>query len=669
MASLGTLTLDLIARIGGFTKPLDQAERKASKTSRKIAAEQAKIAAEQAKITRAINKSIAGMASGLLAVAAPAALVAIGKSALQAADAIGKVATTAGLSTDTIQELRHAASLSGIDFGELDSGLQGFTKRVGELRAGTGSLYTYLQKSDKALLSQVKSAHTADEALGIVYDAMKDVTNQADRAALAAAAFGRSGMRMSIMADNIKDLRQEARDLGLVIDEDLIRNAEKANDKMDTMSRIISTQLTSAFLELAPLIIEVTQGITVATLAISKFFKASEKKTTNESRLNELTEELNALETALKSAVDAGSKEFVTFTSAGAMVNTIGSARAQIKMLKEDIDKLNGDGGGTNGDAESDSEKSKRLKKELKLNKQYYDLVNKWGEESARLHWENKQKELDDEMQFYDDKLYMLKMYAEQEEEINKELAELRSELNKTYWDEYLESMENNMLNMDSIVGDTLDNFSSRLGDFFASAIMDSENLGDAFKNMAEGMARSILSAIGQMIAQWVVMAITKKAILAATTAASVTEAGIVAAAWAPAAAAVSLATFGANAAPAGAGIAGTYALASGLSLTGMAKDGIDKIPEDGTWLLHKGERVVSSQTSKKLDDTLTRIQTDINVGGVATTSNYSKPVRGGDVIVHINGNFIGNNAATRDLAKIIKKEIHREETRIGAVN
>jgi len=556
MASLGTLTLDLIAKIGGFTGPLDQAERKASKTSRKIAA-------EQAKITSAINESIAGMASGLLAVAAPAAIVTMGKSALQAADAIGKVASTAGVTTDTIQEMRHAASLSGIMFNDLDQGMQQFNKRVGELRAGTGALFTYLNKTDKALISQVQSAHSTDAALDLVFKAMQKVASSSGRAALAAAAFGRSGQRISIMADDYERLRKEARDLGLVIDSQLIENTEEANDKMDTMSRIISTQLTSAFLELAPLIIEVTQGITVATLAISKFFKASEKKTTNESRLNELTEELNALETALKSAVDAGSKEFVTFTSAGAMVNTIGSARAQIKMLKEDIDKLNGSVNGDGGGTESDSEKSKRLKKELKLNKQYYDLVNKWGEESARLHWENKQKELDDEMQFYDDKLYMLKMYAEQEEEINKELAELRSELNKTYWDKYLESMENNMLNMDSIVGDTLDNFSSRFGDFFASAIMDSENLGDAFKNMAEGMARSILSAIGQMIAQWVVMAITKKAILAATTAASVTEAGIVAAAWAPAAAAVSLATFGANAAPAGAGIAGTYALAS----------------------------------------------------------------------------------------------------------
>ncbi|MCP6368134.1 phage tail tape measure protein, partial [Klebsiella pneumoniae] len=43
----------------------------------------------------------------------------------------------------------------------------------------------------------------------------------------------------------------------------------------------------------------------------------------------------------------------------------------------------------------------------------------------------------------------------------------------------------------------------------------------------------------------------------------------------------------------------------SGLALSGMAHDGIDKIPETGTWLLKKGERVTTAGTSAKLDATL----------------------------------------------------------------
>ena len=37
----------------------------------------------------------------------------------------------------------------------------------------------------------------------------------------------------------------------------------------------------------------------------------------------------------------------------------------------------------------------------------------------------------------------------------------------------------------------------------------------------------------------------------------------------------------------------------------GMAHDGIDRIPEEGSWWLNKGERVLTDQTSAKLDRTL----------------------------------------------------------------
>ena len=45
------------------------------------------------------------------------------------------------------------------------------------------------------------------------------------------------------------------------------------------------------------------------------------------------------------------------------------------------------------------------------------------------------------------------------------------------------------------------------------------------------------------------------------------------------------------------------------LSLAGMAHEGIDAIPETGTWLLEKGERVTTAETSAKLDNTLSDIQ------------------------------------------------------------
>jgi ketol-acid reductoisomerase len=54
---------------------------------------------------------------------------------------------------------------------------------------------------------------------------------------------------------------------------------------------------------------------------------------------------------------------------------------------------------------------------------------------------------------------------------------------------------------------------------------------------------------------------------------------------------------------------AATASIVSNIGAIGMAHDGIDAIPETGTWLLQKGERVTTAETSAKLDKTLEEIQ------------------------------------------------------------
>lgn len=68
---------------------------------------------------------------------------------------------------------------------------------------------------------------------------------------------------------------------------------------------------------------------------------------------------------------------------------------------------------------------------------------------------------------------------------------------------------------------------------------------------------------------------------------------------------------FPANLAAAAAAAAAVANLVSEVSAVGMAHDGIDSVPETGTWLLQKGERVTTASTSAKLDATLDRVNRD----------------------------------------------------------
>ena len=58
----------------------------------------------------------------------------------------------------------------------------------------------------------------------------------------------------------------------------------------------------------------------------------------------------------------------------------------------------------------------------------------------------------------------------------------------------------------------------------------------------------------------------------------------------------------------AAAGAAIAAGMANVAAIQGQAHDGIMSIPEDGTWLLKKGERVTTAETSAKLDRTLDEV-------------------------------------------------------------
>lgn len=73
---------------------------------------------------------------------------------------------------------------------------------------------------------------------------------------------------------------------------------------------------------------------------------------------------------------------------------------------------------------------------------------------------------------------------------------------------------------------------------------------------------------------------------------------------------------------------AGVLAIGVGTALQGQAHDGIDSVPETGTWLLQKGERVTTAKTSAKLDATLDRVANQ-STGGATYAPSLSFYVNG----------------------------------------
>lgn len=80
----------------------------------------------------------------------------------------------------------------------------------------------------------------------------------------------------------------------------------------------------------------------------------------------------------------------------------------------------------------------------------------------------------------------------------------------------------------------------------------------------------------------------------------------------------------------------------AGQTIAGMAHDGIDNVPREGTWLLDRGERVVDRRTNADLKDYLAKgggsngdvhISVQVTDSGVSTQSNQSNQKQLGQMI------------------------------------
>ncbi|HBR0513118.1 TPA: phage tail length tape measure family protein [Klebsiella pneumoniae] len=238
-----------------------------------------------------------------------------------------------------------------------------------------------------------------------------------------------------------------------------------------------------------------------------------------------------------------------------------------------------------------------------------------------RQGWKNQGGSLEDEG--YQKELSALEgYYAAQDEMRNNWLAGVQSS-----WENYADMATN----YNQIAADTtntaLGGVTSNLQQGLYDLATQSEDAGDALSNMVEGFGKTVIQTLAQLAAQWLVyqgvQLLVGKTTQAAAAAPMITNAQATAlqAQLAAYASTAAIPIVGPAMAPAAltAAIGVTEPLVaaiSGLALAGMAHDGIDKIPETGTWLLKKGERVTTAGTSAKLDATLEQVRKQRSLAG-----------------------------------------------------
>lgn len=156
---------------------------------------------------------------------------------MEAGDELAHMSDMIGAGVEEIQGLRFAAESAGIETNTLDSAVERFSRRVGDLRAGSGELLSQLEDLGKeGLVDNLRNADDFSERFAIMADVIGDTEDKADRLRLAQAAFGAQGREMVRMMDggsaSISEMAERFEELGGGMDAKASESAQKFETHM-----------------------------------------------------------------------------------------------------------------------------------------------------------------------------------------------------------------------------------------------------------------------------------------------------------------------------------------------------------------------------------------------------------------------------------------------------
>ena len=163
-------------------------------------------------------------------------LMRLSKSALTLADDLGTAAAKLGVTTDFLQELQFAAEQSGVGADTATMAFQRFSRRLAQAQQGGGELHSTLQDMGIAMFNADGTTRQATDVLNDFADGLKATDDPSQRLLRAFKAFDSEGVSMLAVlskgSEAFNELRRNAHEAGVVLEEEHIANLDKADKSL-----------------------------------------------------------------------------------------------------------------------------------------------------------------------------------------------------------------------------------------------------------------------------------------------------------------------------------------------------------------------------------------------------------------------------------------------------
>jgi len=219
-----------------------------------------------------LSKSIKGAATAMGIYAAAAAASKFNtfvRDAVAAGDAVSKMSSKLGISTDFVQNAGFAAERSGVQFATLSMAMQRYTRRAAEANKGTGEAKNAVKELGLKLQDTGGKLKSTETLFREAMKALSGVENAADRVRLAMKLFDSEGVALVNMAENFQALTKEAELLGIALDEATIQKAVQAAEELTKLDAAWAKLSNTIAINAAPAL---TGAVNSTTSVMDTFF-------------------------------------------------------------------------------------------------------------------------------------------------------------------------------------------------------------------------------------------------------------------------------------------------------------------------------------------------------------------------------------------------------------
>lgn len=242
MATVGKLTVQLTALTGRFSKGMRLAAKEVRTLTGVVSAAGARLNAF----------------GGIATLAAAGALGFLTHRAAEAIDVTAKMADRIGTSTEALIGMRHAANLAGVGAEEFDGALTQLSKRLGAPTEAVEKALESIGLSTGALFGKDPA-----KQFGMIADGVNKLATQEQKAAVAAALFGKQGVvllnTLELGSRGLADAATEAERLGLAFSRVDAAKVEEANDAVTKLRSLFDAVFQKLSIELAPFVTELAE--------------------------------------------------------------------------------------------------------------------------------------------------------------------------------------------------------------------------------------------------------------------------------------------------------------------------------------------------------------------------------------------------------------------------